>query len=705
MAVEFVKQATGSSGSVSATLTCTLASAPAAGNLLVFGMAGDKNTGALTLSGFTPVYALLSTSVSLYVSYKISDGTETSISPSWASVSASGNTAWYAEYTDPLNSAAWNVMAMASRITDETTVNTWTTGTANAALADGKGIAFFGVDSGQSLTSTTLTWGSSYSERYNSRVTVNSGAADVFVGEKVETQGVNASSSLTYTGTADQLSGAIILLTKSALAQSQPGRSGHPGRSPGQFGRSGRFTYPKGDTTVSVVVTADIAMGYGTAGSTDTRPGMLLALQSSGAPLSDVGTVTGLALGTGTAFDATVSTSSSGTTAVADLAAGTGTAFSPVVDVGTLPDIALGTGAALALLADTGAAPAVAQGTGTASAPVVDVGSAPALAAGTGTSFTDSAIDIVVTGTETASGSGTVLALLADTGAAPAVASGTGTALDASIALEILPATASGTGTASQPVPDVTVLPELAPGTGTAFDATVSTSGSTTVTADLASGTGTAFDAITDIGTLPATANGTGLSLAPVQDVGGLPGTALGSGAALDASAAVAVQGTGIASGTGTASDAVSDIGASPSVATGTGAALDSSVALVILSAGLATGTGAAFDAVGTGAASTVANADVASGTGVAFGALSLITALAEMSSGTGTAFDAAVVLPQSGTPIPVSGREPLSVLYGREPSASLRGQDPGPVSGREPLSSTSGTEPRTSVSGREPHE
>src|SRR5882672_6092127 len=46
-----VKSASANSIASSTTISVSLASAPISGNLLVFAMAGDKNTGALTLAG------------------------------------------------------------------------------------------------------------------------------------------------------------------------------------------------------------------------------------------------------------------------------------------------------------------------------------------------------------------------------------------------------------------------------------------------------------------------------------------------------------------------------------------------------------------------------------------------------------------------------------------------------------------------------
>ena len=59
MAVAYVQSASGMSGASSVSMNVALPAAPTAGNLLVFTMGGDKDTGALTLTGFTELYSLL----------------------------------------------------------------------------------------------------------------------------------------------------------------------------------------------------------------------------------------------------------------------------------------------------------------------------------------------------------------------------------------------------------------------------------------------------------------------------------------------------------------------------------------------------------------------------------------------------------------------------------------------------------------------
>lgn len=216
MAVSLVQQTNTASDASSTTLTCTLGSAPAAGNLLVFAMAGNKNTGALTLAGFTSTFSLLSTSVCLYCWWKVSDGTETAISPSWANSAVTGNTAWYVEYHDGSGSS-WQQVGQASTITNESTTRTGPCGTTAAVSAAGQGIALGAIDASQSI-GTQSAWTSSFVNRY-SALTLGA-RAGIFTADKAIARAATATSQFgNIGGTADQISAAIVVY---AVAPSPP---------------------------------------------------------------------------------------------------------------------------------------------------------------------------------------------------------------------------------------------------------------------------------------------------------------------------------------------------------------------------------------------------------------------------------------------------------------------------------------------------
>lgn len=220
MAVAFVKQATASSGAATTTLTLTLASAPATGNLLVMVMGGDKDTGTLTLSGFTVQHELRFSAVTLYVAWKISDGTETSISPSWSLSSAAGNMAWYGEYEDTAVSGnLWEVLGSAGSAGTSANVTTKSSGSTGTLANNGLAIGAASVDSSQSVT-TVDAWGNSYASRYDG--TGGSGRGAPFVSELAVSAGTTTSATFNYTGTADNVACAVTVFRKYAVASGIP---------------------------------------------------------------------------------------------------------------------------------------------------------------------------------------------------------------------------------------------------------------------------------------------------------------------------------------------------------------------------------------------------------------------------------------------------------------------------------------------------
>ena len=208
------------SGAASTTLSATLPAAPTAGNLLVFFMAGDKNTGALTLSGFTQARELLGTSVSLYVYYKVSDGTETTINPSWATSSAAGNTAYYLELEDTaVAGKSWEVAGTAETAYSDLTVNSRSSNTTaalkKAALAFGQ----WAIDSSVSWTSGS-TYTNSYASQYEA--TGFGGRGAIFIAKLAVAGGATTESTFGYTGTADQVSGGVVAFAKVQVPRTSP---------------------------------------------------------------------------------------------------------------------------------------------------------------------------------------------------------------------------------------------------------------------------------------------------------------------------------------------------------------------------------------------------------------------------------------------------------------------------------------------------
>jgi hypothetical protein len=338
---------------------------------------------------------------------------------------------------------------------------------------------------------------------------------------------------------------------------------------------------------------AAAATGTGAAANASTaiapKAGNATGTGAAVAPAPTVKPNAGLASGTGQAFGAGGTTSTGGTgtgtgtgtanTATptvapnAGQATGSGAAQSPAPNVKPNAGLASGTGQAFGAggTVATGGT-GVATGTGAAGAPTPRVAPNGALASGTGTAFTSAV---------TASGAS---AVATGTGAAgtptPAVkpnagvATGTGTAGTPAASISGSSAVATGTGTAGAPAPSVKANAGAASGSGSAFDATVSTTSSTSANAGLASGTGQAFNASVAISTPSGGATGAGAAGGPSSTV---------------------KAGAGVASGTGTAASPKATVAAITALATAVATALSPRAALAV-HAGIALATGTAYD-------------------------------------------------------------------------------------------------------------
>lgn len=213
------------SGAGTTTLTCTLPVAPTEGNLLVFLMAGDKDTGTLTLLGFTQQHVITGADVSLYMAYRTSDGTEQSISPVWANPSAAGNTAWYAELEDTVvtGSTYWQVSGSDAVPYDSNPVKIRGTGTLALTTYAGLSIAAWGVDNGGSVSTGARAYSNSYTERVTSHTVLTLGG--IFAASKVLAAGAATDCIFSYSGIgtiADQISGCVAVFSK---LPSVPGNS------------------------------------------------------------------------------------------------------------------------------------------------------------------------------------------------------------------------------------------------------------------------------------------------------------------------------------------------------------------------------------------------------------------------------------------------------------------------------------------------
>ncbi len=335
MSVAFVKKISGQSGASSTTITLTLASAPAAGNFLLFAMAGDKNTGALTLSGFTQIYTLNSTSVSLYLWYRISDGTETSISPSWATSSVTGNVAWYGEFADAaVSGSSWQISGQASHNTDETNVTSWSTGTTGTISLAGLSVGVITMDSADSVVDGTTAWTNSYASLFTTLASAGA-RGGLHMSSLSVSAGGTTETTFSYTASTsprDQLSGAVAVLTKVVT-----------------------------DVTVNADQPSATGAAFDTAAGLSALPDTPSATGAGQDAIAGLSALPGTPSASGVAFDAVVALS-----ALPDTPSASGTSGASSVGVGVLPDTPLGSGTSYDLVGALSVIPGIPTGTGSA---------------------------------------------------------------------------------------------------------------------------------------------------------------------------------------------------------------------------------------------------------------------------------------------------------------------------------------------------
>src|SRR5215212_227363 len=117
--VSLVQQATNASTAGATACGATFASATTAGNFLVMIIAGDKNTGTLTATGWDILVSLPTAAVSLYIATKVSTG-ETTVAASTSSPASAGHSTWIGEYSEA-GSGAWTIFGSATNPSNGTT--------------------------------------------------------------------------------------------------------------------------------------------------------------------------------------------------------------------------------------------------------------------------------------------------------------------------------------------------------------------------------------------------------------------------------------------------------------------------------------------------------------------------------------------------------------------------------------------------------
>lgn len=198
----------------------TLGFTPTLGNLLVFGIAGDKNIGTLTVGGgaFSLPIDLRSTSVSLALGLKVSDGTETSVAVTITGANPGGSQMYVGEFEDPFNPNIWTVRGSATNNTDETPQTVWSSGTTGVTTGDGLAIAIWDVDSVGTVGAFT------YGNSFTGLQSPSSGGAEagLWLARLNAPRGATYESTLDRVGsTADQMSGGIIVVGRAPLTPAQ----------------------------------------------------------------------------------------------------------------------------------------------------------------------------------------------------------------------------------------------------------------------------------------------------------------------------------------------------------------------------------------------------------------------------------------------------------------------------------------------------
>lgn len=228
MAPPTIRQSKGGTSSSMTTpvVSVSLDQPALSGTLLVFCLAGDKNTGALTMDGTgwntdnTAAIRLNSSSVSLYVAWKVAAGGETTLSGTVGTAPVSGNT-FFAMELDQAGAGAWGLLARVTNNSDGTTsLGSLAIGTTSpAAPYEGLAVAVGAVDSISSF-SNSPTWTNSFTNRYtppsDGAPGSDGGSAGCYVATLPVAQGATTSTTFDPGTGTDQISGAIALFGRQA---------------------------------------------------------------------------------------------------------------------------------------------------------------------------------------------------------------------------------------------------------------------------------------------------------------------------------------------------------------------------------------------------------------------------------------------------------------------------------------------------------
>jgi hypothetical protein len=220
MAVTQVQAASGFAAAASTTFAATFSTPVTAGNLIIYGIGGDKNIGTLTLSGYTKTVDTRSTdnSVSLVIAWTTAVGGETTISGTISGANAGGSEVRVWEWAES-GAGAWEVKGSAVNTSTGATVATLSSGTTGSVISAGRALAVFSADS--VATEGTVTYSNSYTASA-STPTSGAGNAGIWAAQADVASGT-AETTITRTGgTADQMNGGIVVFGRTLVTTIAP---------------------------------------------------------------------------------------------------------------------------------------------------------------------------------------------------------------------------------------------------------------------------------------------------------------------------------------------------------------------------------------------------------------------------------------------------------------------------------------------------
>lgn len=210
---QWVQGLSTTSNNAPAATSGTLASAAVAGNLLVYCLAGDKNTGTLTMTGtgWTQHVSQPGAEGSLYIASKTAVGGETTVTGTTSTVSVSGNTCVVVELESD-SSAPWALLSSVNPALNTANRASAASGTTSPATpGEGRAIAAAMYDSINTLTGTPTFSGYT---RLNTPTDVpgsGGGNAGCFAAHATVAAGGTTSTTFATNGGSDAISLAIVV--------------------------------------------------------------------------------------------------------------------------------------------------------------------------------------------------------------------------------------------------------------------------------------------------------------------------------------------------------------------------------------------------------------------------------------------------------------------------------------------------------------